>query len=171
MKGTRLGYEAYRAFIERLLDQLELVFGEGGIISVALFGSVARGEGTVHSDIDLLVVHRAEGGDPVEPFVKVMSRIDRWREYQELWAQGLYPSPEVIFMTPGELSRKPLILLDIVDHGLLLRDRHGFLSEKIERFKGIMKRSGYQKIIFDDGSWAWDLKPDWQPGDVIQIEI
>ena len=74
-------------------------------------------------------------------------------------------------MTPEELSRKPLILLDIVDHGVLLRDWHGFLSDKLERLKDIMKRFGSQKILFDDGSWAWDLKPDWQPGEVIEIEL
>lgn len=166
-----LGYAAYQNFIGRLVGQLELICGEEGIVSVALFGSVAREEGTVHSDIDLLVIYAVGGGDPVEPFAKLLSRIDQWPEYQELRERGIYPSPEVIFMTPEELSRKPLILLDIVDHGVLLRDWHGFLSDKIERLKGIMKRFGSQKILFDDGSWAWDLKPDWQPGEVIEIEI
>ncbi len=168
---NKLGYKAYRDFVERLLNQLELILGEGGLVSVALFGSVAREEGTFHSDIDLLVIHRAEGRDPVEPFAKVLSRIDEWLEYQELRERGLYPSPEVIFMTSEELSQKPLILLDIMDHGMLLRDRHGFLSEKIKRLKGILERYGSQKILFNDGSWAWDLKPDWRPGDVIEIKI
>lgn len=166
-----VGYEAYRGFLDRLLGQLELMLGEEGLVSAALFGSVAREQGTVESDIDLLVIHRAEGCDPIEPFAKVMSRMDGWPEYQELREQGLYPSPEVIFMTPNELSRQPLILLDIADHGRVLKDPHGFLSEKMERLKSIMKRLGSQKILFDDGSWAWDLKPDWRPGDTVQIEL
>lgn len=166
-----LGYAVYKDFIEKLLDQMELVFGERGIVSVALFGSVAREEASVHSDIDLLAIHTAEGRDPVELFVQIMSRIDQWPEYQALRERGHYPSPEVIFMTPEELSRKPLILLDVVDHGLLLKDRQGFLSDKLEGLKGIMKQSGIQKILFDDGSWVWDLKPDWRPGDLIEIEV
>jgi predicted nucleotidyltransferase len=60
-----LGYDAYREFIGRLLDELGLILGEGGVISVALFGSVARGEGSANSDIDLLVIHGKDRTDPV----------------------------------------------------------------------------------------------------------
>jgi hypothetical protein len=100
-----------------------------------------------------------------------MARIDRWPEYSALRGRGLYPSPEVIFMTPEELSKNPLILLDILDHGMILRDRQGFLKAKMKKLKGILKRLGTQKIHFDDGTWAWDLKSDWCPGDLIEIEL
>jgi predicted nucleotidyltransferase len=132
---------------------------------------VARGEASANSDIDLLVIQGKERTDPVEPFAERMARIDRWPEYLTLRGRGLYPSPEVIFMTPAELSKNPLILLDILDHGMILRDRQGFLKAKMKKLKGILKRLGAQKIHFDDGTWAWDLKSDWRPGDLIEIEL
>jgi len=59
--------------------------------------------------------------------------------------------------------------LDIMDHGLILKDERGFLRDLIQRFKERLREMGAKKIIHKDGSWAWDLKPDWRPGEVIEV--
>jgi len=28
---------------------------------------------------------------------------------------------------------------------------------------------GSRKVILGNGSWYWDLKPDWKPGEVIEL--
>ncbi|MDP3015469.1 MAG: hypothetical protein Q8N70_00140, partial [Deltaproteobacteria bacterium] len=91
--------------------------------------------------------------------------------YKKLLNRGLYPEPSCIFMTPKELSEKPLILLDIMDHGILLRDGEGFLAEKMKVLRGKLESMGAQKIVLEDGSWAWDLKPDLRIGQVFEITL
>ena len=57
-KGLEHISEPYRGLLEALLEALKNVFGER-LVSVVVYGSVARGEAGPDSDIDLLIV--AEG--------------------------------------------------------------------------------------------------------------
>lgn len=64
-----LSLMTFRPEIEALLDdfkqRLEVLYGER-LIEVVLFGSVARGEDTPESDVDVLVVLR----DPVDHYAE-----------------------------------------------------------------------------------------------------
>lgn len=166
-----LNYNDYKEFLNLLLEELELHFAPKGIISVALFGSVSRGEAGPFSDIDLLIIHEEVPYDPVNKFVDILLEIRKSIAYETLIIRGIYPEPSCIFMTPGELSRSPLILLDIMDHGILLKDARGFLDGKIRVLREKLESLGAQKIILKDGSWAWDLKPDLKIGEVFEITL
>ena len=73
----------FRPEIERLLDdlkqRLQTLYGER-LVEVVLFGSVARGEDTSESDVDVLVVLRgpvdryAESGPLADIMVEMMAR-------------------------------------------------------------------------------------------------
>lgn len=167
----KLGYSDYNAFLTQLLNEVESQFGRNVIISVALFGSVARGEARPESDIDLLIIHKDLPYDPVKRFVKAILALEEKEEYNRLIKRGIYPQPTAIFMSSQELSQKPLILLDILEDGIILKDEGRFLLQKMEALKGKLKEMRSQKIILEDGSWAWDLKPDWHPGELIEIVL
>ena len=168
---VKINYELYKEFLDKLLDSLIDRLQEEKIISCALFGSVARGEAKPYSDIDLLIVCQKRSAKSMKKFVKVLFKLEETKEYKKLVSMGLHPDPYPIFVTPEELSKNPLILLDILDHGIILYDRKNFLKGKLQKFKERLKQLGARKLTFEDGSWAWDLKPDWRPGEVIEIEI
>jgi len=104
-------------------------------------------------------------------FTKILFSLKKRKEYKRLLSKGLYPDPYPILMTPEELSENPLILLDILEEGIILYDKDSFLKEKFKKFKEKLKILGARKIIFENGSWAWDLKPNWKPGEIIEIRI
>lgn len=164
------GYETYKNFIEEILTGMDITFGDA-ILSVALFGSVARGEAYPESDIDLLIIHESVLYDPVKRFVAMQLKLQQQQEYKELRSRGFYPNLSPLFMTLQEVSTKPLILLDIIDHGIVLKDKGNVLNDKMERLKERLKDLGSKKRVFKDGSWAWDLKPAWKPGEVIEITL
>jgi len=166
-----IGYDTYKDFLIKLLNNSKFSFGEEVILSCALFGSVARGEAKTHSDVDLLVIHKQVEFDPVKRFVDILLDLRKEKEYLQLIEKGIYPEPNVIFVTPEEISHKPLILLDIMDHGLILLDEDGFLASKLKKLKEKLAEMGAEKIVLKDGSWAWDLKPDWKPGEVIEMVL
>ncbi len=166
-----LGLKDYRAFISILLREIEISFGRENIISIALFGSVARGEAHPQSDIDFLVIHKEVPYDPVHRSVRALLKAERSQEYQRLNHVGCYPQANFIFMTPEEISQRPLILLDVMDHGILLKDESSFLQEKLKQLRKKLEELGAEKILLEDGSWAWDLKPSWKPGEVIEITL
>lgn len=65
----KIGYSLYESFIKLILKRLKESFPEGTILSVALFGSVARDEARPDSDIDLLIVHQAINFNLVKRFI------------------------------------------------------------------------------------------------------
>jgi len=161
-----IGYSTYKVFLERLLYELKVGFGKDKILSFALFGSVARGEATMESDIDILIVHKEIAFDPVKELVKIFFKLKGNEEYERLRKQGLRPEPYPIFMTEKDLLENPLILLDILDHGVIIYDT-GVLRDRLNALKRRLTELGSKKIYLKDGSWYWDLKPDWKPGEVI----
>jgi predicted nucleotidyltransferase len=163
-----IGYAIYKSFLEQLLDRLRNRLGENNLLAFALFGSVARGEARPDSDIDLLIVHKEVDFDPTKEFVKVRFELQEEAEYKRLKQAGLNPYPSVIFMTERELWERPLILLDILDHGLILYDT-GVLQKRFDALKKRLEELGSQKIVLEDGTWYWDLKPNWKPGEVIEL--
>jgi predicted nucleotidyltransferase len=165
---TGVGYTKYKKLLDQLLHRLRGAFGADVIRSFALFGSVARGEARPDSDIDVLVVHKPVDFDPVWRFVKILSGFRESDEYRRLQAEGFSPDPYPVFMTEGEMYERPLILLDIMDHGIIIYDS-GVLRKRFESLKKRLAELGTKKVVLEDGSWYWHLKPDWKPGEVIEL--
>ena len=163
-----IGYEVYKNFLDELFDHLRDHFGEGVILSFVLFGSVARGEARPDSDIDILVVHKDLDFNPTGRFVKVFFELKGEKEYKRLKRFGLHPYPSPIFMSEQALWEYPLILLDILDHGLILFDT-GVLRRRLDALKKRLSELGSKRVVVGNGRWYWDLKPDWKPGEVIQL--
>src|SRR5574341_1126007 len=94
-----------RAIADQYAGALRDVLGEA-LVSVVLFGSVARGEATATSDIDLLVV--AEDLPPGR-----LARQDRIRAADEaiqvalqlLRRQGIFTDVHVLLKSPAEAVR------------------------------------------------------------------
>jgi predicted nucleotidyltransferase len=165
---SRIGYATYEELLNQLLQRLGDAFGEGVILSCALFGSVARGEARPDSDIDLLVVHKPVDFRPVEKFVDVLLELRESDEYRRLEALGHSPDPYPVFMTEEEMYEQPLILLDIMDHGMIICD-NGALRKRFKSLRKRLAELGTKKVILEDGSWYWDIKPDWKPGEAVEL--
>lgn len=139
------------------------------VVSAALFGSVARGEATPHSDIDLLFVitglPRSQlprhdllvGPDArVEPLLAALRR------------EGVTVEVRPILKTPEEAARPTLLYLDLVEDAELIVDRGGFLRGILEDFRRSLARLGARRVRRGD-TWYWDLKPDYRPGEIFEL--
>jgi predicted nucleotidyltransferase len=158
--SSRLGLEAYRPLLERLLALLREHLGED-LLAVALFGSIARGQGNAESDIDLIIAHRGEREAAEEKFLRVSATLR-----EEPGTPEIYP----IFFSEERLARDiPWLLLDVQDHGITLYDPEGMLERTLNRLRKRLKELGSRKVILEDGSWYWDLKPDWKLGEVFEL--
>lgn len=163
-----VNFETYEDFLELLLEELKAGFGEDVILSLAVFGSVARGEARPDSDIDILIVHKEVGPNPTCRFVDILFELKRSQEYTRLKERGLNPDPYPVFMTAKELWGSPHILLDLLDQGIIIYDT-GLLKERLEALRRRLSELGSKKVVLEGGKWYWDLKPDWKPGEVIEL--
>jgi predicted nucleotidyltransferase len=156
------------ALARRYTGLLEERLGER-LVSVALFGSVARGTAAAHSDIDLFVVIRdlPRGAFRRREVVEA-ARGALLPELERLWEAGIYADFVELLRTPEEAERFHLLYLDMTDEALLLHDRDGFLAERLERVRERMAELGTTRRRIGNVTY-WDLKPDMRPGEVIRL--
>lgn len=144
-----------------------------GILQIVLFGSVAKGEDTVDSDIDIAVIHNLKDIEKLKSFVNkiahekiqvVYIRIDRLPKEIELVSavtgEGLllYGKPlKVVFdkkaLNPfvlivydtTELDKKQRMLLNRALHGSISVSKYKGRVYKTEA-KGILSHLGIEKL-------------------------
>jgi len=135
------------------------------LVSIVLFGSVARREAGPMSDVDVLLV--------AEPLPRSLA--DRRRPFLLAWARAraarTLPHVEwnLITKTPDEAKFRSPLYLDLVEDGILILDRQRFFEGVLAGMRARMRELGSRRIHLPDGSWYWDLKPDFRFGDVVEI--
>lgn len=80
----------------------------------------------------------------------------------------MHPSLSPILKTPEEVAAGSPLFLDMVDDARILFDRDGFLQRAFAGLAARLARLG-AKRIWRENMWYWDLKPDYQPGEVFEI--
>lgn len=158
MRG--FSYETYREYINLFLNKLKQALGDD-LLSVALFGSIARGDGTPESDIDLLIIVKG-------------NRIQNFNKYIEVKMAVENSNPPFfssIFTTVENLKKNPRILLDILYEGKILHDPSDILKDLLNKLNNKLLELGAKRIELSPDIWLWDLKPDWKPGEEVEISL
>jgi predicted nucleotidyltransferase len=160
--------ESFEAFLGEILHALREFYGDR-LVSIAVFGSVARGTQRPDSDVDLLVVcHPLPSGR--------MRRVEEFEEAEKklvpalarLKQQGISTSLSPVLKTPPEVERGGLLYIDLVEDARLLYDPHDFLKGFLERLRARLKELGARRVRRGN-AWYWDLKPDFKPGEIFEL--
>lgn len=152
--------EAEKFLAQRFVEALKERMGHR-LLAVALFGSVARGQATEESDIDLLVIVNEKPSSALQECLSVRRQVEP------------YPLRRIspVVTTPQMLRQNFLLLLDILDHGIVLHDPDGILCDLLSRLKCRLDEWGSKKVQLPDGSWYWELKPDRKLGETLSFEL
>lgn len=163
----KIVYE-YIHYVDIIVKLLKMTLKEK-LVSVVLFGSVARGVAREGSDIDILVIVKNFEASRFEIFNRIENELRKTKEYHELKKKGFGTLISPIPLTPEEVKKNPPILLDIVTDGIIFHDTDNFMRDYITNFKKRLEEIGARKIFLGDGKWYWDLKPDYKLGEVVEI--
>jgi predicted nucleotidyltransferase len=156
--------EPFRTILEAAATTWCAELGER-LLSLVLFGSVARGQARPASDLDLLIV---ANGFP-------RSLRDRRRPFLDSWARlradrGL-PAVEwnLVTKSPQEAVVHSPLYLDLVEDAVFILDRGNLVASVLDQMRRRMRELGSRRVQLESGGWYWDLKPDFRFGDVIEI--
>jgi uncharacterized protein len=156
--------EPFRSALQLAVDTWRAELGER-LVSLVLFGSVARGEARENSDIDVLIVAKGFPRSLRDRRGPLLAAWERARAERSLpWIEW-----NLVTKTPEEAWFHSPLFLDMVEDGVLLFDRQGFFGAVLEQMRVRMRELGSRRVRLDDGSWYWDLKPDYRFGDVVEI--
>lgn len=160
--------ERYDRLLARLLSAVSEHYGDR-LVAVAVFGSVGRGTPRHDSDVDLLIVARdlPDGRCArVDEFLPVERRLDPLLRGMNPGGPPVTVSP--VLKTPDEVQHGSPLFLDMVEDARLLYDPQGFLAAYLARFRERLLELGARRV-WRANAWYWDLKPDFKPGDVIEL--
>ncbi|MEM0093975.1 MAG: nucleotidyltransferase domain-containing protein [Thermofilum sp.] len=160
--------EPYKSILLELVEALRRRLGDS-LVSVVVYGSVARGEARRDSDIDLLVVAedlprgRFERQDL---FMEVEESLRPLIEEAEKLGYTIEFSP--LLKTPEEAARTTPLYLDMVEDAVILYDRGGFFQGVLERLRKRLEELGAERVKCGK-LWYWRLKRDYKFGEVIEL--
>ncbi len=73
-----------------------------------------------------------------------------------------------VFKTSEEIVDGSPLLLDMIEDGRVMFDRDDFFQGAMSSLKERLQRLGARRI-WRGNAWYWDLKPDYQQGEVFEI--
>ena len=160
--------EPYKSLLEKLTKLLQEEF-QDKLVSVVLYGSVARGDNRKDSDVDLLLVIKDLPKTITERvilFDKVERKLDD--DIMRLMDEGYYVTFSPVLKTPEEAVRFSPIYMDMTEDAVILYDRDGFFRKVLEKTRKRLKELGFERVWLSEKSWYW-RKRDYKLGEVIDF--
>jgi len=159
--------QPYDEVLRNLLESLKKHFD---LISLVVYGSVARGEARKDSDLDILVIADNLPEDRYDRF-KLFEIAEKEVEhlFKELRNRGynIFVSP--IIKSKEEAKVLSPIYLDMVEDALILYDKDFFFSKILKRLRQRLAELKAERVRIGK-MWYWKLKDDYKFGEVIKIE-
>jgi len=156
--------EHFKAVVDAFREACLDFYGER-LVSIAVFGSVAKGTMRPDSDIDLLLVvdHLPKGRMPrMREFEAVETHLQPLLD--KAARHGVHTTLSPVFKTPQELAYGSLLFLDMTHTVSILYDRDSKLRKYLDQLSSRLKVLGARRIE-KGGGYYWLLKPDLKPGE------
>ena len=160
----------YKALLDTFVQLVREALGDQ-VVSIVLYGSVARRTARPDSDVDLLVIldHPSpQYWKRLRPFLPILRGLRTDPCWKKLKEQGFTPSLGLLVLSLPEARVNRYLYLDMVEEAQILVDQRDFFRHKLEIIRQRIHELGARKIKHN-GDWYWDLKPDLKPGETIVL--
>ena len=160
--------EIFDELLTKIVAAAQAVYGER-LISVVLYGSVARGTMRRDSDVDLLIVARNLPRGRMKR-VQEFENVDTAAAdaFRHAASQGVKTTTSPVIKTSEEVRAGSPLFLDMVEDARVLYDQNEFFARQLTRLRNRLAELG-AKRIWKGNAWYWDLKPDFKPGEVFEL--
>jgi predicted nucleotidyltransferase len=168
----RIPHAYFAPIIKKYCEILNNYLGER-LISIMLFGSIARGDWDKNSDIDILIIVDGWNDKPVwnriEELRKAKRELEESLEYLEALRAGYWPIIQNYPLNIEEAKKFNRVYLDAIIDGIILYDKNNFLTNILESLRKKLEEMGSIRITLPNNKYYWILK-DIKAGEVIIFE-
>lgn len=160
--------EPYITLLNNMVKIMKEEFKDD-LISVVLYGSVARGDNRNDSDVDLLIIIKNLPKDSMLKRIRLFeTKVEDKLNLDEFWKNGYYISLSPILKTPEEAEKISPLYLDMVYDAIILYDKNQFFTKILQKLKERLKELGAERVRMGK-KWYWVLKKDSKFGDTVEL--
>ena len=156
-------------FCKELVEVSQRLYGDR-LVSLAVYGSWARGMATPVSDIDVLVIAEdlpSSRRKRVAQFEAVERDTEQTR--RAIWGNDQTSPPlSPVIKTKNEALAGSPLFLDMTEWCEILWDWEGFLDGYLRGLRKRMRALGTRRRRAK-GGYYWEYKPDLRPGEVVEL--
>lgn len=158
----------FQTLVREMREHVVELYG-ARLVTLAVFGSVARGVMRPDSDIDVLLI-----ADDLPkgrmPRVREFDRVEDCLEplFKKARAQGINTTLSPVIKTPEEVAYGSPLFLDMTREVDILFDRDGFFQRYLGQLSDKLEKMGSKRVACG-GGYYWLLKPDLKPGEDIEL--
>ncbi len=149
--------------LEQSIQEAARDFYKTRLVSLAVFGSVARDTATPQSDTDIyLIVRDLPNGR--------MARVREFEPVEDAIVENLGYDPVLspVLKMPQEVSSGSPLLWDMIDFADILHDENDYLKNVLQKTKNRLNELGARREC-RGSAWYWILKDDFTPGEVFEL--
>ena len=157
VKNLRLFSSDHEKYVAELLDRIIRHYS-GNLVSLVIFGSYARRENRLTSDLDILIILKKakSRGERIREFVECVE-MPLEMQAQKLADEGIFVDISPIILSTMEAGYFNPLYLDMLEHAVIVVDRDGFFKNIIERVREKVEEWGSYREYFGN-RWVWVVK-------------
>ncbi|RLI82562.1 nucleotidyltransferase domain-containing protein [Archaeoglobales archaeon] len=149
--------ELHKKYVIKLLERIKEYYIDQ-LVSLVIFGSYAKKENRLSSDLDILVVLRTNK-PRYERIREFVENVEMPLEYltQKLMDEGIFIELSPLILSEEETKYFNPVYLDMVEHSIIIVDKNNFIENILENVRKQMEKWGSYKE-FAGNRWAWIIK-------------
>ncbi len=158
-------------YVPLVCETFREVYKSLDLTSMAVYGSLARGEAGEHSDTDILVVSNTFRGSLGSRVEELYRRTREGLDDELLWLRkhGIQTNLSFYPVREEEAEKLPILFLDLTEEVVTLYDRDRFLERVLTELKAKLLKIGAKRVTTAKQGWYWDLKPNYEFGEEIEV--
>ena len=133
--------ELVSMFVEKLLS-----YYKNRIVSIALFGSIARGDFKETSDIDILVVMKNLPKSRFKRYKLISNILDEVEPIRMKLLRSIFTGISPVILEVEEAKYFRPLYLDLAYDAIILYDKDNYLSNILKRMRELIEEFGGKRI-------------------------